>query len=1016
MSFRKWLLTTVITGGLVAVSCGGAVAQSGKLLHPNSGWAVSKLAAAGAEPYCALARRFNGNIILTVARNASDESSVAIDFQRQALDNKQTYAVTLDPGFKQHRSYSVRPVSGKAMVVRLGQDYAFHDALNRSGKLAIDISGEVYSFHLPDFADGQSQLTGCLAGLVEPAAGTSARNSEPTPMPQQQYQQPPVQQQAPVIQQYAQAEEVAPVAPPVPAPAPVVSAPVTKVTEVANGPSAADLQSLREENTRLRNALERERRVYEDRFMQEGQSSSQVAELSERLQILERENNDLRQQLTYKPAQEATQAPSVLACATDTAAADEAAASSAALASMASEMDVLKEENQRLKREIQEQQAEMALMEQKIATVTAEASTADSGEVAAQSAIIDRLNGRVKVLEEENTALKTAQRQEAGASSVSLSQLRSLEEQLRYTQEDRDKLAKQVAAMADGKGSELMSISTSNWDLEQATARYNEAEKEIRRLSRQLQEQRTACAGEKKELEYMLFDPEVADEAQISRLIQLENQLDDISDRYAEQESRHEIEMERIKASQVASAETEKKLEALKVSMASLQKERKALEGERDNLAQTVSKLETSYAREQEVLAAERDQLQQKLAALESKHTDQQGAIAAERDQLRQKLAALESKHTDQQSAIAAERDQLQQKLASMEARYAGQSNVASAERVELEEKLASLEAKYSRENAVLVAERDELQQQLVALASQQSAQKDSVSSEREELMQKMSELEAHYAHEKELLEAERDELQVKVSSLESSLAQIQTASGGSSAVSRAAPAAAPAPVKAEPIAVSSSRPVVSAPADMGASTSAVDYERHEKTALYGGADTSVLAEPIDGVGRAAQSASTATSAVSSAAFDTAQDIGRILGQAQIPFKGAVKTESVAGGKAFSWDTGSLFGSAEELPMSDVGQFDDMAQAYLVKTKSRCGGEFAAVPVLSEQQGDMRVSAYDIACISDAAGASASILFYNKNGLFHAYAHETGLDSMDIAMDARDKLMTVLLGSDIAMR
>lgn len=906
--FRKWLLTTVITGGLVAASCGGnAFAQSGKLLHPNSGWAVSKLAAAGtgASPYCALARRFNGNIILTVARNGADESSVAIDFQRQALENGRSYQVTLDPGFKQHRSYNVRPVSGKAMVVRLGQDYAFHDALNRSGKLSIDISGEVYSFHLPDFADGQTQLAGCLAGLVQPAAGKAT----PTPMPSQSTAQlsstplEPAQRstrsgQRVIAQADIQADPVARAD----APSPAVS---------ASGSSSDEMLSLREENLRLRNALERERRVYEDRFMKEGQSSSQVAELSERLQILERENNDLRQQLTYEPvAQE--QPMSVLSCAPD----ENAAKNSAAVASMASEMDLLRNENERLKQLLMEQKAEMALLEQKITTASSHVDTSSAADTAAQDAIIDRLSSRVRALEEENRAMKQAQAMNAGAGNVSLAQLRSLEEQLRYTQDDRDKLARQIANIKNGKGDELMSISSSNWDLEQATQRYNEAEKEIRRLSRQLADQRAECAGEKKELEYMLFDPEVATEEQISKLIDLETQLDDVTRRYEEQASLHEAEIQSLKAKAEAGSVPREQLASLESEIQTLAKEKSALAIEKDLLAQKVASLEASLA------ARAQDDYQ---------------------------LQAL-----------------MQEKKA------------LAAERASLERKVSSLEAS--------LAERAQDDHQLQALMQ-----------------------------EKKALAAERATLERKVSSLEASLANIRTSSGNSrSEITEADTFVSPQP---EPVQVE----LIGEATPSYKPAAAAEFERQEKTALYG-RDAGAYDQPTElamnteppTVGQAMQRAASAS--MSNALFSTTKDISAILGHAQIPVQGKVKAEDIADGKAFSWDTGRLFGSAEQKPLNDVTGFESMTQAYLSNTKKRCDGEFAAIPVLSEQQGSMRVSTYDIACITEDGGAAASILFYNQSGVFNTYAHETGMDSMDLAMDARDKLVDTLMDADIAMR
>src|SRR5690606_21487595 len=96
---------------------------------------------------------------------------------------------------------------------------------------------------------------------------------------------------------------------------------------------------------------------------------------------------------------------------------------------------------------------------------------------------------------------------------------------------------------------------------------------------------------------------------------------------------------------------------------------------------------------------------------------------------------------------------------------------------------------------------------------------------------------------------------------------------------------------------------------------------------------------------------------------------------------------------AYSWDADQLFGSAEQMQMSAASQFDDLVGRYLEKTKARCMGDFAAVPVLSEKSGTLRVSSYEIACVSGRGGASASLVFYNDGKRFTAIAHETGLDN-----------------------
>ena len=61
--------------------------------------------------------------------------------------------------------------------------------------------------------------------------------------------------------------------------------------------------------------------------------------------------------------------------------------------------------------------------------------------------------------------------------------------------------------------------------LKKATMRYNEAEREIKRLGMLLEQQRTIHRQEKVELEQMLFDPAVTEEKQRQRLSELETRL-----------------------------------------------------------------------------------------------------------------------------------------------------------------------------------------------------------------------------------------------------------------------------------------------------------------------------------------------------------------------------------------------------------------------------------------------------------------------------------------------------------
>ncbi len=158
----------MISGSIIPYS---AHAQKGIFLAPSSQWAVSKVDQQAVDHYCALARRFNQNIIFTLAKNEQSEMSFALDFQRPAFKANEEFRVILDPGAGQQRSYDVNPVSNKAFVVRLGSDPSFMSALETTGFMRTEIAGRSYNFNLSDIAAGDNQLNVCVASLIQPAAG-----------------------------------------------------------------------------------------------------------------------------------------------------------------------------------------------------------------------------------------------------------------------------------------------------------------------------------------------------------------------------------------------------------------------------------------------------------------------------------------------------------------------------------------------------------------------------------------------------------------------------------------------------------------------------------------------------------------------------------------------------------------------------------------------------------------------------------------------------------------------------
>ena len=105
--------------------------------------------------------------------------------------------------------------------------------------------------------------------------------------------------------------------------------------------------------------------------------------------------------------------------------------------------------------------------------------------------------------------------------------MRELENKLSMiTRENNELNAELEKALRDSE-KERLTVSSDNWNLEEATMRYNEADRQIARLGQQVQKERAQCTMEKKELEMMLFDPSVTDQAQLARLSSLEKQLEE---------------------------------------------------------------------------------------------------------------------------------------------------------------------------------------------------------------------------------------------------------------------------------------------------------------------------------------------------------------------------------------------------------------------------------------------------------------------------------------------------------
>lgn len=935
MRIRQLLLSTVMCGGVVLMSSASWSQTAPKVTYkPQGDWAVTRMAAKGPgkAPYCTMARRFADNVILTFARNANDETSVAMDFPPKTLAKGQSYYVTLDAGANEKRAFDVTPVSDKAMVIRLGRDSKFHSAMSRSGSLNVDIAGLQYEFSVPDMAKGDQDLNGCVGSIVEPAAGG---NDKPVRTAQADAPAEPLVPggSAPIVRRATddilsapitnkgmenapepilhQDQDMAVKAAPKAADANAAKAPAPMMPvaplAVAAASGNSDLEGLREENLRLKNALERERREYEERFMRESSGSSQVSEVMEKIKLLEKENSNLKYQLA--------DARSMVKSGAVSPAPAEAPQCASVDPQARAEVSVLREENARLKADIAAQKTAMVQLEMQSKAGEGKAASADNGAISRLQARIDELAAQNTKLQSDLLSAKASATAGAVAEgSISISQLRSVEAQLQAVEKERDTLRNQIDKLGENQENGLLKLSGSDWSLEQATRRYNEAEREIRRLGMQLEQSRSQCAAEKKEIEYMLFDPAIATEQQISKLMKLETE---------------------------------------------------------------VNMTKEALAQKDQEVSARIKEYEQKISQLEA-DTNKSKAGDAELAALRAELDVAKQSAAEQ-LAVAQKRVEESQRAA--------------------DEKVAALQARIQQENT--------------AVSGDMSAQLAKVNAEKAEMAQRVA-----------ALEAQKSQLEARLASNVQPAAGTPRVSAASvqemevAAVNSVAPSIEP--VQAEPVhAPSALRPgqvssrvePTSAPIALSPK-SAIASDSFQPTQPVVAPVVAAVQPPAMQPSNMQQPIIAAAAASSN--LMTAEALSGQLRSAGLPVNGPVKkVDNVSSGQsvAYSWDANGLFGSAEQKQMAHAEQFMTLVNQYLDKTKSRCTGDFAAspVPTLTPPAG-MQVASYEIACISaDGTGATAALAFYGKQGLFTTVAHESNMDTMDMAMDARDRVLASVI-------
>lgn len=514
------LLTTVL-----ALPTGKAFAQTLETLSPTGGWSVTRMQDDKQENYCTLSRSYENGKVLSLARNKTEEYSLAIDFQRTEFDPEEAYALTLQPGLGQLRAYEVLPTSPQAFVVRLGWDENFLDALTESGVLKVQVAQDKYEFGITDLASGLNDLESCMEGLpaqaeIKPTiddAATLIAAEEQTlkePAPKAEVAKPNLLAAEPGRTDSLFKAKKVTAAPAIPAPE------VAEKKEIAQADAPKEPVEIKVAKAPK---MEQEPPALAEKIAPETEpkaTPAKTASVPARSSVAA-DVKDIKPLTAHLNERNAT---------TNTT--PNAAPSAPDSASL-----LRAEEKAAVPEPLIAEAPKKVKAEPVVQTISTKDFTGEK-ELAALKEEVARLKARNDQLRGELAKVAANQDQNLDATlQKKLAQIIELESKLEAAKADNVELSKQLDSMQIKHENTLMNTSSGDWSLESATKRYNEAEREIQRLALELESEKTSCRAKTEKIENMLFDPAVAEKQQISRLMELERELEAAKAKLAQAQS-----------------------------------------------------------------------------------------------------------------------------------------------------------------------------------------------------------------------------------------------------------------------------------------------------------------------------------------------------------------------------------------------------------------------------------------------------------------------------------------------
>jgi hypothetical protein len=161
---------------LIAVGMQASAAEVTNLglLHQQDKWRVGTVDDNSGKPYCAMVNKFSKGAVLALARNPDGYGSLAVDFEEKHFTQGMDYEVGLSTPKGGARTLQGNASTEQSMIIQIGQDEEFFQAVSKSGTLDVSMPVLKMSFSLAQFSTSYKDLADCAGALNGKAAVASA--------------------------------------------------------------------------------------------------------------------------------------------------------------------------------------------------------------------------------------------------------------------------------------------------------------------------------------------------------------------------------------------------------------------------------------------------------------------------------------------------------------------------------------------------------------------------------------------------------------------------------------------------------------------------------------------------------------------------------------------------------------------------------------------------------------------------------------------------------------------------